>query len=209
MLLPAAILDVAEHVGIPLLFALIALETMGIPLPGETALITAGVLASQGRLSIEEVVVAAAVAAILGDNVGFLLGRRYGRRLFTMPGPLAGHRMKVIEVGEPFFDRHGPKAVFLGRWVSGLRITAAWMAGINRMSWPTFTFWNALGGVAWATSFGLLAYYLGKDAEQIVSVAGIAGVALVAVALVVVLVVRRRRAEERTQELAAADAGRE
>ncbi len=208
MLAPAALLDVAQHVGLPLLFALIALETMGVPLPGETALVTAGVLASQGRLAIEEVIVVAALAAVLGDNVGYLLGRRYGRRLFTMPGPLAGHRAKVIEVGEPFFDRHGPKAVFLGRWISGLRITAAWMAGINRMRWPTFTAWNALGGAAWATSFGLLAYYAGDDAERIVRTAGLGGVAAVALLLIVVLVVRRRRAERRTRELAAGEAGR-
>lgn len=208
MLTLAAIVDVAQ-VGLPLLFALIALETMGVPLPGETALITAGVLASRGKLSIAEVIAVAALAAITGDNVGFGLGRRYGRRLFTMPGPLAKHRAKVIEVGEPFFDRHGPKAVFLGRWVSGLRITAAWMAGINRMSWPTFTFWNALGGVLWATSYGLLAYFAGSNADKIVTGVGIGGVVLVALAIIGVLVWRRRKAEDRAEEFAVRETGPE
>ena len=104
---------------------------MGIPVPGETALITASIVASRGRLQIEAVIAVAAVAAILGDNVGFAIGRKLGRRLLTAPGPLLHHRRRVIAVGEPFFDRHGPKAVFLGRWVTGLRITAAWMAGVD------------------------------------------------------------------------------
>jgi membrane protein DedA with SNARE-associated domain len=196
----AALVDVAENVGYPLLFALIAIETMGVPLPGETALITAGIVAARGNLSIEVVIALAAAAAILGDNVGFAIGRRYGRRLLEWEGgPFPHHRRRLIEVGEPFFDRHGPKAVFLGRWVSGLRITAAWLAGAHRMSWPTFTFWNALGGICWALSIGLAAYFGGHAAERIVTTAGIAGlvgVVFVGVALYIVTKVRRRRAEE-------------
>lgn len=195
----ASFLDVAENVGYPLVFALIAVETMGVPVPGETALITAAVVASRGRLSVEVVIVLAALAAILGDNIGFAIGRRYGRRLLEAPGPLYRHRSRVIDVGEPFFDRHGPKAVFLGRWVSGLRITAAWMAGINRMSWPSFLFWNALGGICWATSIGLLAFFLGHSADKIVKTAGVAGL-VAAGALVAGLWLgarwRRRRAED-------------
>jgi membrane protein DedA with SNARE-associated domain len=194
----AAIVDVAGTVGLPLLFALIAIETMGIPVPGETALITAGILASKGKLPIEGVVAVAAGAAILGDNVGFLIGRHYGRRLLTAPGPLSTHRRRVIEIGEPFFDRHGPKAVFLGRFISGLRITSAWMAGVSRMDWPIFTFYNAAGGIVWAATFGLLAYYGGEHAESVVHTIGIAGVATVVVvglALFLALRVRRRRAE--------------
>jgi membrane-associated protein len=195
----ATFLDVAETIGYPLVFALIAIETMGIPVPGETALITASIVASRGRLEIEVVLLLAAAAAILGDNVGFAIGRKLGRKLLTAPGPLLHHRRRVIAVGEPFFDRHGPKAVFLGRWVTGLRITAAWMAGVTRMSWPTFVFWNALGGIAWATSIGLFAYFVGHSAERIVHVAGLGGagaVVLGGVVLWLVLRMRRRRAEE-------------
>ena len=104
----ASILDVAETIGYPLVFALIAIETMGIPVPGETALITAGIVASRGRLEIEVVIALAAAAAILGDNVGFAIGRKLGRKLLTAPGPLLHHRRRVIAIGEPFFDRHGP-----------------------------------------------------------------------------------------------------
>ena len=195
----ASFLDIAETIGYPLVFGLIAIETMGIPVPGETALVTASIVASRGRLDIEVVIALAAAAAILGDNVGFAIGRKLGRRLLTAPGPLLEHRRRVIAVGEPFFDRHGPKAVFLGRWVTGLRITAAWMAGVTRMSWPTFLFWNALGGIAWATSIGLLAYFVGHSAETIIRVAGLGGAAFVVLgglALWFVLRTRRRRAEE-------------
>jgi len=189
----ASFLSVARDVGYPALFVLIAIETMGIPVPGETALFTAGILASGGHLSIEVVIVVAAAAAVLGDNVGFAIGRRYGRRLLLAPGPLESHRRRVIEVGEPFFDRHGPKAVFLGRWVTGLRITSAWLAGVNRMRWPTFLFWNALGGICWAISISLIAYFLGRGAERIVNIAGLGGAIVVVLALIVVLVVVRRR----------------
>ena len=80
--------------------------------------------------------------------------------------------MKVLEHGEPFFAKHGPKAVFLGRWVSGLRIASAWLAGMNQMRWPTFLFWNALGGIAWAASIALGVYFLGHVAEQVIATAG-------------------------------------
>jgi membrane protein DedA with SNARE-associated domain len=191
----ASILSVAKDVGYPVLFALIAIETMGIPVPGETALFTAGILAAGGHLSIEVVIAIAAAAAILGDNVGFMIGRKLGRRVLLADGPLQHHRRRVVEVGEPFFERHGPKAVFLGRWVAGLRITSAWLAGVNRMAWPTFLFWNALGGIAWAISIALLAYFLGRGAERIVHTLGLgAAIAVVAAVLIAWIVVHHRRA---------------
>jgi membrane-associated protein len=196
----AALIDVAANLGYPVLFVLIAIETMGIPVPGETALITAAILAARGRLDITVVIALAAAAAILGDNVGFAIGRRFGRRLLLWDGgPFPRHRRRLLEVGEPFFRRHGAKAVFLGRWATGLRITAAWLAGANRMPWPTFLFWNALGGIAWATSVGLLAYYAGHTAETIVKTAGWAGAAAVVLAvgaLYSAARLRRRRAQQ-------------
>jgi membrane-associated protein len=208
----ASIVSVAQDIGYPLLFVLIAIETMGIPVPGETALITAAIVAGRGHLDIAVVIVLAAAAAILGDNVGFTIGRRVGRRLLTVPGPLAAHRARVIEVGEPFFDRHGPKAVFLGRWITGLRITAAWLAGVNRMAWPTFLFYNALGGIAWAASIGLLAYFLGRTAERLIHVAGLAGLVVVVgagIALWLALRIRRRKAEALVEAEMERDEGRE
>jgi membrane protein DedA with SNARE-associated domain len=193
----ASILSVAQDVGYPVLFALIAIETMGIPVPGETALFTAGILASRGDLNIEAVIGIGAAAAITGDNVGFLIGRRLGRRLLLAGGPLQHHRRRLVEMGEPFFRRHGPKAVFLGRWVTGLRITSAWLAGVNRMAWPTFLFWNALGGILWATSVALLAYFLGRGAERVVQTAGLGAAVAVVAALVVAWIVVRRRPRRR------------
>jgi membrane protein DedA with SNARE-associated domain len=190
----ASFTDVAANVGLPILFALVAIETMGIPVPGETALLTAAIVASRGDLAIEAVIAVAAAAAIVGDNVGFTIGRKLGRRLLTAPGPLHRHRMSVLTVGEPFFDRHGPKAVFLGRWITGLRITSAWLAGANRMSWPTFLFYNAAGGIAWATSVALVGYYLGEAGEKAIRAIGLgAAVVVLATGIVVWVVVRARR----------------
>jgi len=190
----AAIIDLPANVGYAAVFALIAVETMGIPVPGETALIGAALLAHDGQMSIVVLVALAAAAAIVGDNVGFAIGRKGGRRLFARPGPFHGHRLKVLEHGEPFFARHGPKAVFLGRWVSGLRIASAWLAGMNKMDWPTFLFWNALGGIAWAASIGLGVYFLGHVAEEVISTAGPAAAVAGVLALVGFLVWRHRRA---------------
>jgi membrane protein DedA with SNARE-associated domain len=190
----ASLVTVVENVGVPALFLFIAIETMGIPLPGETALITMAVLASRGHVSIEWVIVAAAAGAIVGDNVGFFIGRRYGRRLLSWDGgPFPEHRKRLLARAEPFFARHGPKAVFLGRWVAGLRVTAAWLAGSARMSWPTFTFYNALGGICWALSVGLVAYYLGHTAETIFQTAGLAGLGAAAFAGVIAYAIHRLR----------------
>src|SRR5205085_10834635 len=134
--------------------------------------------------SIVPLVVIAAAAAIIGDNVGFAIGRHGGRRLFLRPGPFLEHRERIIEHGEPFFERHGPKAVFLGRWVAGLRIASAWLAGMNKMSWPTFLFWNALGGIAWAASVALSIYFLGNVARDAIDVVGPVGAALGVLAIV-------------------------
>jgi undecaprenyl-diphosphatase len=188
-----SLISVPSGLGYPALGGLVAAESMGVPVPGETALIAAGILAHDGRLQIELVILIAAVAAITGDNLGYLIGRKGGRILLEKDGPLLKHRKAVLEKGEPFFARHGAKAVFLGRWVAGLRIAAAWLAGINRMHWLTFFFWNALGGIAWATSVGLAAYFLGHIAEKIVKDAGLIGVAVVVLAVIGFFIWRRRR----------------
>jgi membrane-associated protein len=189
----AALIDIPPNVGYAVVFALLAVETMGIPVPGETALIAAALLAHRHQMDIGTLIVVASAAAIIGDNVGFAIGRRYGRRLFLAPGPFEHHRHKLLEYGEPFFARHGPKAVFLGRWVSGLRIASAWLAGINRMRWLTFLFWNALGGIAWATSIALAVYFAGGVAEHVIAVAGPAAAGVAIVLLVALFVWTRRR----------------
>jgi len=198
----AALIDIPPNVGYPVVFALIAIETMGIPVPGETALIAAALLAYHahdhptegGQIEIVPLIVVASLAAIIGDNIGFAIGRKGGRRVFAAPGPLHEHRLRLLDYGEPFFARHGPKAVFLGRWVSGLRIASAWLAGINNMRWPTFLFWNALGGIAWATSVALGIYLLGDVAEKVISTAGPVAAGLTVALLIGFVVWRRRRA---------------
>jgi undecaprenyl-diphosphatase len=185
------LIKLPAHVGYLILFALVGAESTGVPVPGETALITAAVLAHHGQFDITLVIAIAAAGAIVGDNLGYVIGRTGGRRLLERPGFLEKHRKAVIRHGEPFFAKHGPKAVFLGRWVAGLRIAAAWLAGINHMPWRVFVFWNALGGVAWATSVGLLAYLLGPTVERVFKYVGVAGIGIVVVAVLAFLGWRR------------------
>src|SRR4051794_41929903 len=116
---------------------------MGIPLPGETALITASILAARGRFDIATVIAIAACAAIIGDNLGYLIGRRGGRKLLLGHPRLQRHGERAIAAGEPFFARHGPKAGFLGRWFAGLRVAAGRLGGGNRVARASLPFWEA------------------------------------------------------------------
>jgi membrane protein DedA with SNARE-associated domain len=173
------------------LFVLVMAESGGVPLPGETALITAAILASQGKLQIEFVIGLAALAAIIGDNLGYLISRKVGRTLLERPGPFERRRRQVLEVGEPFFQRHGPKAVFFGRWVLGLRTWASWLAGASRMPWRSFAVWNAAGGISWATTIGLLGYFVGGTATSAVTAFGLFGLLVVVLAAAGALLMRR------------------
>ena len=181
----ASIINVTHLVevsGYPLLFVLVMLETSGLPIPGETALITAALLASRGTLQIELVIPIAALAAIVGDNIGYLIGRKGGRWLLERPGRFHYQRLQVLATGEPFFERHGPKAVFFGRFILGLRVWASWLAGATYMPWRSFVLWNALGGICWATAIGLIAYALGNSAKNAIEAFGLYGLAAVVVA---------------------------
>lgn len=172
-----------EVAGYPLIFLLVMAESSGVPLPGETALITGAVLASQGRLQIELVIALAALGAIVGDNIGYVIGRKGGRWALERPGRFYRQRQEVLRVGVPFFKTHGPKAVFLGRFFLGLRVWASWLAGANHMPWPTFLLWNALGGIVWAIGIGLLGYFLGHSAGNAIQAFGIIGLGAVALGL--------------------------
>ena len=190
----AFLISIPQNLGYPVLFALVMVESMGVPVPGETALILGGLAANQGKLSIELVIAIAAAGAIVGDNIGFEFGRRGGRALLEKPGGrFARQRQRVLAIADPFFAKHGAKAVFLGRWVTGLRFWAALFAGASDMRWRTFFVWNAAGGVCWATSVGLAAYFGGKAVEQVIQTAGLYGGIAVAAVLVVLFVLHRRR----------------
>ncbi len=187
------------HHGLPLLFAAVAVESFGVPVPGETALIAFGVLASQGHYPLAIVIAVAATAAIVGDNLGFwLIGRRGGHALIARSPWVERRTRHVLPRTEALIGRYGGRAVFLGRFVSVFRETIAWVAGLAGMSWPRFLFWNALGGIIWAAAVGLLAYFGGKALAEAVSRYGLfAGVALAVVAVLFVaarkLVARRHR----------------
>jgi membrane protein DedA with SNARE-associated domain len=190
---------ILEH-GLLILFFVVALESAGAPLPGETALIAAGVLASDGHWSIAWVIGVAATAAILGDNGGYWIGRTGGRKLISRWRRLERWSHRILPPSERFFARHGAKTIFLARFFSVLRVTAAWLAGVGRMEWWRFLFWNAAGGICWATLVGLLSYYGGHAAADAVERFGlIAGVAIVVVVIAaagVFHVLKRRALEE-------------
>jgi membrane protein DedA with SNARE-associated domain len=154
--------------ALPLLFGLVALESFGLPVPGETALIACSVLASRGSISIAWVIVVAAAAAIIGDNLGYWAARKGGRPLLSRYRITRGVAERYLPRGEKFFAAHGGKAVFLGRFVAVLRVTAAWCAGLARMDWWSFLGWNAAGGIVWATLIGVISYYLGEAVAKLI-----------------------------------------
>ena len=195
MTLPLALfgIHVPAHLGYAAVGLFVFTESRGIPSPGETAIIAGAVLASQGDLSIVLVILIAIAGAVIGDNVGFLIGRHGGRKLLERPGWGYERRMRLLAYGDRFFARHGPKAVFLGRWMALVRVTAAWMAGASGMPMRTFFVWNLLGGITWATTVGLLGYALGHAGGDVISKVGIVGAVIAAVAVVAFLIWNRRR----------------
>jgi len=186
--------------GLFLLFVLVAVEGCGVPLPGETALATAAVLASAGHYSIEAVIAVAASAAIVGDNSGYWIGRKGGRALLRRIPVVREASERFLPRSERFFERHGPKAVVIARFVAGLRITAAWLAGISHMPWRRFVVYNAAGGILWSTVIGLIAYQFGRAAIDAVSHYGLQAVIVLvllgAAAFVVHRIWHRRTARD-------------
>lgn len=174
---------VPAEIGYLGVFLLVAGETAGALVPGETALIVAGALASRGDLSLPLVIASGAAGAIVGDNIGFLVGGRGLRWLLTTGGRWTHERAWLVAEGERFFARHGPKAVLLARWLPGLRLVGAWFAGGSGMHWRVFAFWNAVGGIAWSASVSGAAYLLGRAAGWAFGLVGLALGTLLVVAL--------------------------
>ena len=163
-----------ETYGLVLLFALVAIEGCGVPLPGETALATAAVLAASGHFSIVAVIAVAACGAITGDNSGYWIARLGGRALLLRIPVVRDTVPKLLPRGERFFDRYGSRAVLVARFFAGFRITAAWLAGISHMRWRRFVVFNAMGGILWSLLIGLVAYEFGRAAVSAVSSYGLA-----------------------------------
>jgi membrane protein DedA with SNARE-associated domain len=183
--------------GYAALFLLVGLESVGVPLPGETALITASLYAgTTHRLNITIVIAVAALAAILGDNVGFLLGRWGGYRLLRRYGHFVRVNEHRVKIGRYLFDRHGGKVVFSGRFVSVLRTYAAFLAGTMRMRWWRFLVFNAAGGVVWAVLVGVGFYYFGSTLETLQARLDIGIAAAAVLAFVAGFVLLRRKEKE-------------
>jgi undecaprenyl-diphosphatase len=195
--------------GYVVLFFLVGLESLGLPLPGETALVTAAAWAALGHLSIYAVVATAAVAAIVGDNGGYWIGREGGIALVRRFGRFLHLNESHLERAHRLFERHGAKTVFFGRFIALLRTWTAVLAGAARMPYTRFMFYNALGGVCWSVVFGTLGFVFGRNLPQLehyIGQASLAGALLVALVVGLVLLARwletnRARLVERTQRV--------
>jgi membrane protein DedA with SNARE-associated domain len=161
---------------------IVGLESLGLPLPGETALVVAALYAgSHHDLNIWGIIAAAATGAVLGDNIGYWLGREFGYRFLRRYGQYVGLSDARIKLGQYLFLRHGGKVVFFGRFVAILRILAAFLAGANQMEWRRFLFANAAGGIVWACIFGLGAYTFGDALTKVTTLLATALIILAAI----------------------------
>jgi membrane protein DedA with SNARE-associated domain len=175
---------------------LVGLESMGLPLPGETALIAAAVYAGTSHeLDITGIVAAAAAGAVIGDNIGYEIGRLIGFPILRRHGPRIGLDDRRLKLGQYLFRRYGGAIVFFGRFAALLRTFAALLAGTNHMPWPRFLFYNAAGAIVWSSIFGIGGYLLGSSVHQISGPVGLA-LFIIAMTLVIAGIVFLRRHEQ-------------
>jgi len=195
--MPAWLLDLFARYGYAVVFGGVFLENTGLPVPGETALLAGAALAHFGQLSLGWVIVTAIVAAILGDNLGFFIGRHGGRRLAERHGWRVGLTPQRLLEFDRFFHLHGPKTVFAARFITGLRVVGAVLAGGSGMKWPVFLFFNATGAVVWCTAIALAGYslaYSWATLERWIGRSGLLALALVvAVGMIGWMRARRNR----------------
>jgi membrane protein DedA with SNARE-associated domain len=197
MNLLGALLVLFLRFGYAVVFLGVLAENVGIPLPGETILLAAGLFASQGHFRLWMVILLAAVGAIVGDNAGYLLGQKVARPYLTRRGRfllLTPARLQAIEA---FFQRHGDKTIFIARFISGLRVVAALFAGLSGMRWRTFAFYNAAGAILWAASMGCLGFFFGASwtlLEKWVGRGGLFALGVVALAFLLLTLLHNARA---------------
>jgi membrane protein DedA with SNARE-associated domain len=178
----------------------VGIESIGIPFPGETMLLVAAIYAGRTHhLLLPLVIVAAATGAILGDNIGFWIGREGGYRLLRRYGRYLRLEERKLKLGQYLFLKHGGKVVFFGRFVAVLRALAAFLAGINRMRWPRFLLFNALGGITWATLYGMAGYLLGNNVHRFRGTIGTITLVLAGLIIIAFLIFVRRN-EQRLEE---------
>jgi len=196
----SALMHLLESYGYIAVLVFVAIESTGIPFPGETMLIIAAIYAgTTHHLSITFVIGAAALGAILGDNLGFWVGREGGYRLLRRYGRYVHLDERKLKLGQYLFQKHGNKVVFFGRFVAVLRAWAAFLAGTNRMHWTSFLFFNAFGGIVWATIFGLGGYFLGDRVHQLTGPVGVVALVLAAIVLIAFFIFLRRN-EKRLED---------
>lgn len=196
--LVGGVLGALQALGYPGIAAIVGLESAGLPLPGETTLIAASYLAATGHLSLPLVIGSAALGAMVGDSLGYAIGRKGGRRFLERRGKWLGVTPEMIAKADRYFARHGAKTVFFGRFIALLRILAGPLAGASKMPYRRFLAANAAGAFAWATIMGSLAYFFGKPVAAFLSSMGVwALVAIAAFLLVRFTFGRWRRARER------------
>ena len=195
--MPEWLVDLFTRYGYGVVFVGLLLENAGVPVPGETMLLAGAALAQFGRLSLVKVILTAIAAAILGDNIGFYIGRRGGRALAERHGWRIGLTAERLRQFDGFFERYGAQTVFIARFVTGLRVFGAVLAGGSGLGWRAFLFYNAAGAVVWATTIAFAGYslaYSWDTLEEWVGGSGLAALALIIIAGIVVFVRRRRAA---------------
>ncbi len=213
-LISLAILQNAlDTIGYPAVAIFVMIESSGIPFPGETMLLLASFYAGAShQLQIPIVIACAAFGAIIGDNIGYFIGRTGGRAFVVRYGKYVFIKPEHLDRAEIYFANHGDKTVFFGRFIAVLRAWAAFLAGVNHMHWRTFLFYNAAGGILWAATFGTLGYVAGRylhdsfaQVEQLASILGWVGAGLIVAAALAVFIVYRVRKTRYAQSLAKAD----
>ncbi|MBO0734095.1 MAG: DedA family protein [Methylocapsa sp.] len=178
------------------------LESAGVPLPGETALVLASIYAgASGKLNLALIIICAAAGAITGDNIGFWIGRTWGLKFLLRYGKLVHLPEKRLRLGQHLFAWHGAKIVFFGRFVAFLRVFAALLAGANRYRWPPFLFFNAAGGIIWAIVFGVGAYLFGESIRLVSGPLGIAALCAAMIGIIFAMYAVRRKERQLEEKL--------
>ena len=169
----------------------VMLENAGVPIPGETILLVAGYFASTGVFRVPLVMLVAATGAVIGDNIGFAIGHHYGRGFLLRVGRFFFLTPKRIEHMENYFKSHGNKTILVARFITGLRVFAALLAGASRMPWRVFVVYNVAGAVLWSFVITLLGYLFGQSLPLLVKWVGRTGTILLIVAIVLGIIAWR------------------
>jgi membrane protein DedA with SNARE-associated domain len=195
----STILSYFTQYGYWVVFFGVMLENAGVPVPGETILLAAGFFAAQGHFHLWEVMAIAAVGAMLGDNAGYFIGREVGRGTLERYGKYAGLTHGRLAHMDRFFHAHGNKTILVARFITGLRVFAALLAGSARMQWRTFALYNMLGALLWSLVITLVGFFFGRSwdvLEHWIKGAGLIALGIATAIVITMIVLRRRKHRE-------------